>query len=222
MKNHLLLIKDSCFLIMAFWSSLAFSQPVIRVAGSKEAQIVKQQALFFLDHLDVQENFYLTIIFSAKLPKKLKGYTVSDPSLEPDKYQNIRVIIDARLEIEKQMLVLAHEMIHVKQYAKKELKVFYDKRVLWRGRIYHASSGSNRNMPWEKEAYHDDFSLVELLKSSQDHFQEFLAERAPKDTSDTLCKSSYWTRKCSGENSICLLVKDSPKIFPTKYQNFGQ
>ena len=209
MKNPVLL-KLSVTLTIIFWSGFAFSQPVIRVAGSKDNQMIKQQVELFLDHLGVQENLYLTIVFSTKLPDKLKGYTVSDPSLEPDKYQNFRVMIDAKLDRGKQMVVLAHEMIHVKQYAKNELKILNDNRVLWKEREYFASPGPNRFMPWEDEAYHADLTLVRQVKSTKKQMQEILAEKAPIQISKTSSRCNYLSEKCTGKILNEPLAKENP------------
>lgn len=189
----------------------AFSQPVINVGGSKNPLMIKQQVRLFLNHLDIRENLYLTILFSTKMPKRLKGYTVSDPSPEPDKYQLIRIMIDARMDRRKQLLVLAHEMIHVKQYAKKELKVLDGQRVMWKEKEYFASRGSNHHMPWEEEAYHADLILVREVKSSPNQMQKMLAELTPKAVHTTFT-CQYSPAKCTGKKQKEPLIKESPGI----------
>lgn len=198
------LLKIVCTLTLAFWTGLAFSQPHITVKGNKESQMIKQQVKLFLDHLDVQENLQLTVIFSTKMPEKLKGITISDPSPEPDKYKIIRVLIDAKLKRAKQMLVLSHEMIHVKQYAKNELTILDDRRVKWKEREYFVSRGPNRDMPWEDEAYHADYNLVRSVKSSQKQTQEILVEIVPNRTSNTPSKCIYLAGKCTGKTKMTL------------------
>ena len=161
-------------LSLTFWAGFAFSQSVIRVKGTKDTQLIRQQVQLSLDHLDIQENLHLTVSISARMPGKLKGITLSHPSPEPDKSYIIRVLIDARLSQTEQLLVLAHEMIHVKQYVKKELKVLDDRRVVWKEKVYFVSHGYNRSMPWEKEAYYAGPGLRRLVKSSQNQIQEIL------------------------------------------------
>ena len=64
MKSPVLLKFATTFTIV-FWTGFAFSQQVIRVTGSNEDQMIKQQVKLFLNHLDVQENILLTVIFSS-------------------------------------------------------------------------------------------------------------------------------------------------------------
>ena len=166
--KRLVLFKIACTLSLTFWAGFAFSQPVIKIKGSKNAQMIKQQVKLYLDQLDVQENFHLTIIFSTQMPDKLEGFTSSHPSPEPEKYHIIRVLVDAKLPRTRQLLVLAHEMIHVKQYVKNELLILDDQRVIWKEKEYFLSHEYNRYLPWEDEAYHADLTLVREVKFSRD------------------------------------------------------
>lgn len=179
-----------------FWMNLAFSQPVVRIWGSEDPQTVKKQVEQYLDQLDVRENVYISVGFSTEMPKKLEGMAISLNSPEPDDYQIIKVLIDASLSKMKQRLVLAHEMIHVKQYVKEELVVLNKQQVMWKGQKYHFSCVCNRQIPWEKEAYRTDNLLVKLsqeqTKTLQDETDMTLAELIPENntvTSQEVCKS---------------------------------
>ena len=76
----------------------------------------------------------------------------------------ITVIIDNKLSIENFLLVLAHEMVHVKQMAKGHYTSDYTKygnlRQYWRGARINASY---LNRPWEIEAYRREGILVNEL-----------------------------------------------------------
>jgi hypothetical protein len=93
---------------------------------------------------------------------------VNPPS--PNTYQVIRVWIDPRLNKTQQRLVLAHEMVHVKQYAKGELIVNTDQQVIWKGRKYFYQPAARQHLPWENEAFQQDNRLTiqwkEYLKNS--------------------------------------------------------
>lgn len=193
------LFKIACTLCLTFLAGFAWSQTVIQIKGSEDTQMIRQQVKWYLDQLDVQENFHLTVVFSTRMPDKLEGLTSSHPSPEPDKYQIIRVLIDANLSRTRQLLVLAHEMIHVKQYVKNELIILDDQRVIWKEKEYHLSHDYNRYMPWEDEAYHADLSLVRQVKSSQNQMQEILAGKAPIRISKTSSGCSYLSGKCTGK-----------------------
>ncbi|GAA4443293.1 hypothetical protein GCM10023188_43830 [Pontibacter saemangeumensis] len=146
---------------------IAFSRPAITVLGSGNHQHIKKQAALYLDHLDIQENIQVTIILSKNLPKTLHGITRSYPLKLADADQVIRVWVDANLNREYQSLVLAHEMIHVKQFAKKEL-VAHEDRMIWKGTTFYNFGDYDRHTPWEKEAYSTDQKLARLVPRAAD------------------------------------------------------
>lgn len=119
-----------------FYMHIAYCQPVIKIWGSQEPLKVSKQVTKYLAHLNVQEKIYLTVTFTVHMPEKLKGITICQHLSGPKYYQVIKVRIDARLSKKQQALVLAHEMILVKQYAKGELMVISEQQVLWGGRKY--------------------------------------------------------------------------------------
>ena len=172
--------------------------------------MIRQQVKWYLDELDVQENFHLTVVFSTRMPDKLEGLTSSHTSPEPDKYHIIRVLIDAKLSSAKQLLVLAHEMVHVKQYVKNELMIPDDKRVIWKGKEYYLSHDYNRFLPWEKEAYYADLKLVRQVKSSWNQMQEILAGTEPLQISKITSGCNYLSGKCTGKIQIEPLAKETP------------
>lgn len=61
----------------------------------------------------------------------------------------ISIAVDSRLPIETLCTVLAHEMVHAKQYALGQLKVVGSK-FSWLGRTYKENYYDN---PWEIEAF---------------------------------------------------------------------
>lgn len=150
-------------IIGLFWEHLAFTQPVVRVWGSKDSLAVIIQVEQYLDILDIHEHVYINIGFSTLMPEKLKGITSCISSPEPKTNQIIKVRIDARMNETQQKLVLAHEMIHVKQYVKGQIKVLDERLVNWKGNIYeYKGSKSLRYSPWEHEAYRNDQILADL------------------------------------------------------------
>ena len=182
------------------WAGIAFSQSVIQVIGSKSPRATERQVQAHLDQLDVQENIHLTIRFSTSMPEKLEGITISLPSPEPDVYQLLKVLINARLSASKQRLVLAHEMIHVKQYAKQELIILND-NVIWKGQNYLYAYEYNQRMPWEREAYRGDRTLAKLVNTSPNPMQETLAEQMPdRIANPSSGKCMYLPRACTVED----------------------
>jgi len=159
MKQQILL-----FLIGLFWMHPAFSQPIVIVQGSEDALAVKKQIMQYLDELDVRENVHLSVSFTTLVSEYVKGMTFCLNSLASNTYQVIRVRIDARLNKTQQRRVLAHEMIHVKQFAKGELIVINSQQVIWKGQKYWCVGGSRKSAPWEDEAHQIDKILARLDK----------------------------------------------------------
>lgn len=143
---------------------IVYCQSIIKVHGSEDSLTINQQIQQYLTYLDVREKIHLTVIFTSRMPDKLKGITFCQHSSESTAYQVIKVRIDARLSKKQQALVLAHEMIHVKQYAKGELMVIKEQHVLWQGRKYHYQHNRRHRVPWENEAYQNDHLLSKLSK----------------------------------------------------------
>ncbi len=168
MKQPLLLISMSLL-----WIHPACSQPIIKVCGSEDSLAVKEQVAQYLAHLEVREKVYLSVIFSKHMPEKLEGMTFCLASPETNSYQFIKVRIDARLSIKQQRLVLAHEMIHVKQYAKGELLVLSHQQVMWKGQKFRYKQTQRLYTPWESEAYRTDNLFARRYKEQLEKPFEF-------------------------------------------------
>jgi hypothetical protein len=70
---------------------------------------------------------------------------------------------------EEALLFLAHEMVHVKQYAKGELRdyIYHDGIIGWKGAKYAAytSGPEYADLPWEVEAFGREEELYKKLVS---------------------------------------------------------
>lgn len=78
---------------------------------------------------------------------------------------SFNIVIDADLEEEDLFSTLAHEMVHVKQFAKGEL-YFGIKQNKWLGKIYPCNTPYNQQ-PWEKEATEIEEKLYHAWKSNK-------------------------------------------------------
>ena len=66
------------------------------------------------------------------------------------------------------LISLAHEMVHVKQYARGELKDYLrDDVVRWKRKIFRLSEVEYWTSPWEVEAYEKDKILYEAFKKER-------------------------------------------------------
>jgi hypothetical protein len=70
------------------------------------------------------------------------------------KSRDFTISMDPNLGKRNMLIVLAHEMVHVKQYAKGELKDFvYGTRVKFKGSIIDDNKVDYWDQPWEIEAH---------------------------------------------------------------------
>ncbi|WPP53548.1 hypothetical protein [Catalinimonas niigatensis] len=144
--------------------SIAFAQPIVKIWNSEDSLATLHQISQYLDYLDVREDIYVHVSFSEKMPDNLEGITFVKKTLPNEKYpfdKVIKVKIKAHMSNRKQRLVLAHEMIHVKQYAKGEIRVIDQHHVIWKERTYSNLRPTDRRYtPWEHEAYRNDVQLA--------------------------------------------------------------
>jgi len=67
------------------------------------------------------------------------------------------VKVDSRLKMQEFVKTICHELIHVKQFVKKEMVDFFDRKacarkIRWKQTVYGYGTAYER-MPWEKEAF---------------------------------------------------------------------
>jgi hypothetical protein len=174
------------FSLSVFITVFSMAQPTVKVHGSSGAHPLRDKAELFLAQLDVVEDLHLTIALT-RLTGNFKGLTVKLDSPDPD-YLFLRVLIDDRLSRNSQLRVLAHEMVHVKQYAKNELVVEKD-GVVWNGQRLHYGAYDKSN-PWESEAYLLDSKLVAMVQTNERELQNLLAMQSLDKEGFAFCKDS--------------------------------
>lgn len=81
--------------------------------------------------------------------------------------RNFVITIDPNLSKKMTLMVLAHEMVHVKQYARGELKdLIRSNKVKFLGEVYDDEQMSYWSHPWEKEARRLEKKLYNLFKET--------------------------------------------------------
>ena len=72
---------------------------------------------------------------------------------------------EIKLNKKQTLISLAHEMVHVKQFARGELKDYLRiDAVKWKNKTYNLSKVKYWSCPWEKEAHKKDKILYESFK----------------------------------------------------------
>ena len=85
------------------------------------------------------------------------------------------ITLDRRLDEETILIMLAHEMVHVKQYAYKQLKhnVRSLEKVIWKGRYVNEKKVKYERLPWEREAFSMEDGLFIMYVADNDAFEYF-------------------------------------------------
>jgi hypothetical protein len=88
-----------------------------------------------------------TLDITVKLctPNKAMGYC-----LELETNREFELEIDKTQTLRKMLETIAHEMVHVKQFARRELHPSNDN---WHGKFYNAKKTNYWDLPWEIEAH---------------------------------------------------------------------
>lgn len=136
----------------------------VNVTGSKNEKITKKE-------IYCAAKFYGSLLMSKRLLKNLVvsincGNTGSYHGFIEfldDNHRPKEFLISVRKDLPKRKLLitLAHEMVHVKQYAKGELKYLYKGGLdKWQGKII-ARKTHYFDKPWEIEAFGRELGLYE-------------------------------------------------------------
>ena len=110
------------------------------------------------------KHIQLEIKLTKDLKKKEKafGYChISDDNLNRPREFMIELDASMKHTFIDILTWLAHEMVHLKQFVRKELYDYESGRVQWKSRCYGKIRYSD--MPWEKEAYRLENELYEMF-----------------------------------------------------------
>ena len=78
------------------------------------------------------------------------------------------------------LLTLAHEMTHLKQFARCQLRNFENGSTTWCGKIYGTKKEKkigHYNLPWEDEAYTQELELFIDLVNTTDILDDYIDKR---------------------------------------------
>ncbi len=131
-------------------------------------QTVGSAALFYGEVLlgkRMSKNIYLDIKLTKGLKKKEKAYGfchIIDDDLNRPREFMIELDASMKYSFDQILTWLAHEMVHLKQFVRKELWDYETGRVQWKSRSY--GRVDYENQPWEKEAYRLEGELYEMFE----------------------------------------------------------
>jgi hypothetical protein len=158
--------------------------------------IVKKAAYFYGKYLigggKLFNNIRLTVQFEH-FNKNDGDYAYCDWTDNNDSCREFLIGIDHALSKKETLLALAHEMVHLKQYAKGEMKDIWRpvRMVKWQGERYLHEEMDYWECPWEIEAYGREKGLYfKFLTYLQYGEPEELCRRSKHIKSTSLSKTT--------------------------------
>ena len=134
-----------------------------------EKRDIKKAASFFCDHLmkRLSKNITIVIKFKRDMFKETRCFgfaTWTDEDVKNNNHRKFEIEIEANLGPVFLIRTLAHELVHVKQYARKELIECSGNYQKWNKTLYNENIVGYKNLPWEQEAISREKELYELWK----------------------------------------------------------
>jgi hypothetical protein len=115
---------------------------------SQTKNLIESCLTVYRHELKLQNSKFKLIVFTERGMSAKEGYRGSVFKLGP---KVIGMVLDTALEMEKLIITIAHEMVHVKQYAKGQMTHTKNQRGrLWMGQKIRAEYYDS---PWELEAF---------------------------------------------------------------------
>ena len=124
----------------------------IEITGGKASQhkYVKSITEFCIQTLMPRmKSLDITVVLRST--KGAMGYC-----LETDNNRTFEIEVDSKLTLRKLLETVAHEMVHVKQYARRELGPYHNE---WMGKTVNPEKVSYWDLPWEIEAHGRELGL---------------------------------------------------------------
>jgi len=133
--------------------------------------VVEKAAEFYgeyLLHKRLSDYINLTIEFE-KFPRGSNDYAYCDYIGDNHKPKDFIITVERRLCKRETLLALAHEMTHLAQYAKGELKDLFRpvRMTKWKGEKFDAETVDYWSAPWEREARGMEMELYVKFCESQ-------------------------------------------------------
>ena len=130
---------------------------VLVYGGTKKQRwLVEDIAWWFCEKYFKRFKSFNIEIDLCKIPEKVQGWC-----MEIDKNCS-HIQIDKRLEGDDFITCVLHELVHVKQQFKGELKEINGIEKMWKGEVHVGVD--YYNLPWEKQAYHMQEVLLDEYK----------------------------------------------------------
>ncbi|MEM8968398.1 MAG: hypothetical protein AAGE93_18410 [Bacteroidota bacterium] len=145
---------NSMFVLNMLYFTTTLVEGAVLIADESVPKEVAEQAQCYAQLLALDQHVYIAISFSRDLPPGVDGYTRYQNTESYNEGHQIRIVINANINRAQQIRVLAHEMIHAKQFVEGRLVRCSTGHYSWeRGVCTDTKHLPYYNRPWEKEAF---------------------------------------------------------------------
>ena len=113
----------------------------------------------------MSKNILLEIKLTKDMKQKENAYGfchITDDNLNRPREFLIEVDTSMRFKFDQIITWLAHEMVHLKQFVRRELCDYETGNTQWKSRMFNRRVNYN-DQPWEKEAYRLEGELYEMF-----------------------------------------------------------
>ena len=124
------------------------------IRKSRKRDFVETMTRYFIQQLGLKSSRFALTVRTYQNFSKDTGGSSGGANYNPG---HVEVALDSRMNAAQIVLVLAHEMIHVRQMAQGKLRYEGD-TPFWCGK--DASHFEYDDCPWEKQAYTEMFDLI--------------------------------------------------------------
>ena len=158
-------LKHCLFTAMLFIIPMLTTSAQVHVVvmGKEAKEDIREKVKFFADFLGIKNEITICVTFNPHLGDGVKGYTLFEVTQGST---GASISIHDQLGNHDELIVLAHEMIHVNQFIRGQLKVNSEKDVFWRKSTFNAVEEiPYQDRPWEKEALFLEKRLANLYKN---------------------------------------------------------
>jgi hypothetical protein len=125
--------------------------------GKRELRDLAEKVVFW--YLKKTMPRMRTLDISIKFSNCMQNSNAYGYCLQTDDNRTFEIEIDRNLRLFDFVSTLCHELTHLKQYARGEMKQLDDGRIRWKKKVYPEGFDYNKS-PWEKEAFRVETELA--------------------------------------------------------------
>lgn len=150
----------------------------VSIRGLKNRKLrglMRRAAAYFIEEL-IGSRLNLNVEFRFSDLKAQCG-VLGECSVQDEGYspRNFTINVDGKQSLRMQLRTIAHEIVHVKQYARNEMYDYVSQHTRWRNTVVDHSKTKYMDLPWEVEAYSMEVPLVrKFLKEHQIKLKEYV------------------------------------------------